>query len=108
MIMPSFLNLLETIGTEVSGELPLITLRTFLFVGSRGQVSQKEVEEHLNCSNAAASRNISYWTDRRFDRNPGMDMMVREVDDYDRRVKVVKLNRKGREFYERIRKAMEK
>lgn len=108
MLMPAFNNLLADIASEVSPDLTITTLRCFILIGSRGTITQKEIEDELNLTNASASRNVSYWTDRRFDRTPGMDMVIRETDDYDRRQRNIKLNRKGKEFFHKIKAAIEK
>lgn len=97
-------NLLEYLSKNVDSELQLQTLRAFLFVAQRGKCSQKDVEIELGISNASASRNVSYWTDRRFDRREGMGFIERVEDDYDRRYKALKLTDKGRNFYDKLRR----
>lgn len=92
------------ISKEVDGELQLQTLRTFIFIAQRGNCTQKDVENELGVTNASASRNVSYWTDRRFDRRPGLGFVERVEDEYDRRFKILKLTTKGREFFEQLRK----
>lgn len=99
-------NVLEWIGEEVSHECTLQTLRTFLFVASRGKCTQKEVELYLNVPNATASRNVSYWTDRRSDRQPGLGFIRREEDDYDRRMRNLSLTKRGEAFLSKIKEKM--
>ena len=94
---------LDWLTTETAPEMQLSTLRAFLFVATRGGCTQKEVEEGLGLSNAAASRNISYWTERRFDREPGKGFIKREEEDYDRRSKRLTLTKKGEAFYKQIK-----
>jgi DNA-binding MarR family transcriptional regulator len=88
---------------SVDSEMGVQTMLCFLFVAQRGTVSQKDVEVSLGVTNAGASRNISYWTDRRFDRRPGKGFIERVEDDYDRRFRTLSLTPKGRAFYERLR-----
>lgn len=88
---------------EVDTELQLQTLRCFLFVAARGTCSQKDLELSLGLTNASASRNISYWTDRRFDRKPGKGFIERVEDDYDRRFKTLTLTKKGKDFLAKLR-----
>lgn len=88
---------------EVDNELQIQTLRVFLFVAHRGSCTQKDVELALNYSNSSASRNVSYWTERRFDKREGKGFIVRLEDPTDRRYKVLTLTKKGKEFFERIR-----
>lgn len=88
---------------EVDTELQLQTLRCLLFVAVRGTCSQKDLEVELGMTNASASRNISYWTDRRFDRKPGKGFIERVEDDYDRRFKSLTLTKKGKDFMSKLR-----
>lgn len=97
------LNALEYASEEVSPEMTLHALRTFIFVAMRGKCAQKEVEKYLNCANATASRNVSFWTNRKFDRSPGPDFITRVEDDYDRRMKMLTLNKRGQAFYEKLK-----
>lgn len=92
---------LETFST-VDNEMQLPTILAFLYVARRGECTQKDIEVELRMTNATASRNISYWTDRRFDRRPGIGFIERREDDHDRRYKALKLNTRGRSFYEKL------
>jgi DNA-binding MarR family transcriptional regulator len=78
------------------------TLLTFLFVAERGTCTQGDVEAELGISTAGTSRNVSYWTDRRFDRTEGMGFIERVQDDYDRRIRNLSLTTKGKSFYKRL------
>src|SRR5690349_16337336 len=94
---------LELVSKETGFEIQIITLLVFLFVASRGRCSQKDVEQELKLTNASTSRNISYWTDRRFDRKPGMGFIERVENDYDRRVRELALTPRGEAFYRRLK-----
>lgn len=106
MTPAGLLNVLDWVSEQLSSELQLSTLRAFLFVASRGSCSQKDVEVHLQTTGASASRNISYWTERRFDREPGMGFIHRIEDDYDRRIRKLTLTKKGRDFYEKLKERL--
>lgn len=93
---------LEFVSKKVSGEASLTTLLTFLFVAQRGRCTQKDVEIELKVSNAAVSRNVSYWTDRRYDRQEGMNFIERVEDDHDRRFKELTLTTAGKKFYQEL------
>lgn len=99
----SLANVLEWLADEVSSEVQLQTIRTFLFICSRPDCTQKDVEIHLNMTGASASRNIAYWTDRRADRTEGVGFIDKREDDYDRRMKKLFLTKKGRAFYEKLK-----
>jgi DNA-binding MarR family transcriptional regulator len=87
---------------KVDPEIQLQTILAFLYVARREKCTQKDVELELGMTNAAASRNISYWTDRRFDRKPGVGFIDRKEDDQDRRFKQLQLTARGQSFYEKI------
>lgn len=99
----TIIDICDLLAKDVDSELQLQTLRCFLFVASRGTCSQRDLEISLKLTNASASRNISYWTDRRFDRRPGKDFIERVEDEYDRRFKVLTLTKKGKEFLNKLR-----
>lgn len=88
---------------EVDSELQLQTLRCLLYVAARGNCSQKDLEQSLGLTNASASRNISYWTDRRFDRKQGKGFIERVEDDFDRRFKSLTLTKKGKDFIAKLK-----
>lgn len=96
-------NALSLISQDVDAELQIQTLRCFLFVAHRGSCTQKEVETNLKISDSSASRNISYWTDLRFDKKPGKNFLMRIEDPQDRRYRILTLTKKGREFFESLR-----
>lgn len=89
--------------SELDSELQLQTIRAFLFVAHRGSCTQKDLEIALKTTNASASRNISYWTHRRYDKREGKGFIMRLEDPVDRRFKVLTLTKSGREFFDRIR-----
>jgi hypothetical protein len=99
-------NILAWVSEEVEPELQLSTLRAFIFVATREKCTQSDVEHHLQTTNGSASRNVSFWTDRRADRKPGKDFIMRQEDDYDRRYKVLTLTRKGKAFWEKMKEQM--
>jgi len=101
MDVNELINALETFST-IDGEVQLQTMLAFLYVARRGTCTQKDVEIELGMTNATASRNISYWTERRFDRRPGIGFIERREDDHDRRYKVLQLTARGRSFFEKL------
>ena len=105
MELKSLDKVLQIVADEVAGDIQAYTLRTFLLIGNAGQtgVTQQELEEKLGLSNAATSRNVSYWTYLRADKKAGPDFVSREEDPNDRRIRVLTLTPKGKAFYERLR-----
>lgn len=101
MDLNELINALETFS-KVDGEVQIQTMLCFLYVARRGNCTQKDVEIDLRLTNAAASRNISYWTERRFDRRPGVGFIERREDDNDRRYKVLQLSPKGQSFLNQL------
>ena len=72
---------IEYISKKIGGDAQLTTVMTFLFVAQRGRCTQKDVEEELGLTNSSASRNVSFWTHRRFDREPGLNFIERVVSE---------------------------
>ena len=93
----------KLLSDEIDPGLSIQTMRVFLFIAQKGECSLVEIEQGLNMTNASTSRNVSYWTERRFDRKPGKNMVERLIDDYDQRYKIVRLNDAGKQFYEKIK-----
>lgn len=89
---------------SIDPELQIQTIRVFLFVAIKGSCVQKDVETGLGMTNPSASRNVSYWTDLRFDKKAGKGFISRHDDVSDRRHKVLMLTKKGKEFYEKVTK----
>jgi DNA-binding MarR family transcriptional regulator len=98
-------SVLAWLSNEVEPEMQISTLRVLLLIAMKGKCAQSDIEQELGISNAAASRNVSYWTDRRADRKPGLGFVTRHEDDYDRRYKVLTLSKKGVSFIEKLRSA---
>jgi DNA-binding MarR family transcriptional regulator len=93
---------LETFAS-LDPEMQIPAMLAFLYIAHLGRCSQKDLEVALGFSNAAASRNVSYWTHRRFDRRPGHDMVERHEDPFDRRLKALALNNRGKMFFAKLR-----
>jgi DNA-binding MarR family transcriptional regulator len=89
--------------TDIDPNMTLSQMLTFLYVARRGQASQRDIELELGLSGAAASRNISYWTDMKIYGKPGKGFVERYEDPQDRRYKLVRLSLDGRAFYEKLR-----
>jgi len=106
MEVHQLIRALEYVSKEVTGEATLITLLTFLLVARRGACLQKDIELELKMSAAAASRNVSYWTERRSDGNPGVGFIERVEDHCDRRLRNLSLTRRGRRFYKELQELM--
>lgn len=95
-------NLLAYCQERLDGEVQINMLRTFIFVGQRGTCTQKDVEIMLKTSTASASRAVSYWTDRRFDKQAGWGFIQRVLYDDDRRFRQLSLTNEGKKFYKKM------
>ena len=107
MLTPVFLNIIKEIGDDTTHEMTLLAMRTFFFIAARGCCIQRDVEEYLQVSGATASRNVSYWTDRKFDRSEGFGFIQRVENVYDRRQRDLSLTKKGKVFYAKFQGMME-
>lgn len=84
---------------DVSPDMSVATVLTFLYVGRRGVCIQKDVEKELGLSNAAASRNINYWC---VTGSKKLEFIERYEDADDRRYNRLRLTRKGQGFLDRL------
>lgn len=73
---------------------------TILYIGRRGVCVQKDIERELGQSNAAASRNINWWTRTG---TKGLNYVERYEDPTDRRNNMLRLTREGQEFFNKLR-----
>lgn len=89
--------------SKIDSEMQVPTILCFLYVAENNECLQRDVEVSLGLTNGSASRNISYWTDRRFDRKPGKGFIERFEDNYDRRLRVLRLTPEGKEFFNKLR-----
>lgn len=87
---------------DIDPEMQIATMLTFLYVARRGVCTQKDIELELGLSNAAASRNVSYWAEQKIRDKPGIGFIRREDDPMDRRFKRLSLTDKGKAFYQRL------
>lgn len=106
MSIHHFTAALDLISHDVAHDVQVNTVRVLLFVGQRGTCTQKDVEAFLETSNATTSRNVSYWTDRRFDREEGMGFIERTMDDQDHRHRNLRLTKRGLAFYSKLKDTM--
>jgi DNA-binding MarR family transcriptional regulator len=103
MPITGIMSALQIVSAEVDEACQVSTLLTFLFIAQRGTCTQKDVEVFMKTTNASCSRNVSYWTERRFDRNHGMGFVTRTADDYDRRMRNLTLTPRGKAFYAKLK-----
>lgn len=98
------INLMEEFA-EIDPTISMPSILTFLYIARRGKVLQKDIELALGLSGAAASRNISYWTDMKFRDKPGKGFVERYEDPMNRRFKVIQLTPEGKAFYQKLLEA---
>jgi len=84
---------------DLEPTMSLPSVLTFLYVARRGVCGQKEIEQELRLSNAAASRNVSFWTEFKVYEKSGKGFLFRYEDPMDRRNKLLRLTPEGEAFY---------
>lgn len=77
------------------------------FLYSSEETTQRDVETRLGLSNAAASRNVAFWSDWKKYQVKGQGMIDQRVDPQDRRYRLVTLTPKGNAFLKQINDLME-
>ena len=96
-----FTRLIETFR-ELDPEMQAQIMLVFLTIGRHSATSQRDLQLELNMTDGSTSRAVAYWSELRFDKKPGQNMIERYEDPRDRRYKMVRLNAKGRRFYEKL------
>ena len=94
-IVDNFRELDPNMGAQI--------MLVFLTIARHGTCTQRDLSLELGMTEGSASRAVAYWSDTRFDKQDGMDMIERFEDPRDRRYKMLRLNAKGRLFYEKLK-----
>lgn len=88
---------------DVDPEMQIHTMLVFLFIAQRGTCTQKDLEVSLGLTNATASRNVSYWCERKTYTQEGIGFVERTEDPRDRRYKLLRLSKAGQKFYAKVK-----
>ena len=93
---------------EVDPDITLPSMLAFLYyVETDGQAgNQYAMEQRLDMSGATASRATAHFLKFKRPKTPGLDMVESIPDPEDRRFKMITLNRRGLEFAEKIKEAV--
>ncbi|WP_296425463.1 hypothetical protein [Yoonia sp.] len=94
---------------KIDPDITLPSMLTFLYAVERdGQAgNQFEIDQRLDMSGATASRAIAHWLPFKRPRVAGLNMMDSIPDPEDRRYRMITLNRRGLDFAERIKLAVQ-
>jgi len=89
------LEMLRTIDPDmaINAALTLLYARD-----SENYPTQGDIEKRMGVSNAAMSRNVSYWSEFKKPGVPGKDYIEQRIDPMDRRTRVLKVKPAGRLF----------
>jgi DNA-binding MarR family transcriptional regulator len=104
MDLNKLLNTFE-LFSEIDPNMQISTVMVYCYVARRPGCTQKDIETAFEMTNAAASRNVSYWTSMKFYNTPGVGFLRREEDPTDRRYKILHLTDAGKRFLERLERA---
>jgi DNA-binding MarR family transcriptional regulator len=88
---------------QLAPDMQVSTILTLLFIAQRGQCNQRDIEVELGMTNAAASRNVSYWTDMKNRDQIGFGFVQRIEDKRDRRYKILSLTPEGEAWLNKMR-----
>ena len=93
---------------KVDPDITLPSMLAFLYYVERnGQAqNQYEVEQRQTMSGATASRATAHWFKWKRPRHAGLDMADSIPAPEDRRYKMITLNRRGLDFAEKIKEAV--
>lgn len=89
---------------QIDPAMPLSALQTFVWVAMNDGRHQYDLEQYLGASNATASRSIQWWSDWRSFKNKkkGPGFIESYPDPVDKRYRVVRLTKKGKEFWKEL------
>ena len=101
------IRLLEAFKS-IDPDITLPSMLTFLYATERdGQAgNQYEIDKRLDMSGATASRSISHWLQYKRPKVAGLNMMESVPDPEDRRYRMITLNRRGLEFTDKLKGAI--
>lgn len=101
------IRVLETFK-EIDPEISLPSMLVLLYAAERdGEPgNQAQVTERLNMTGATASRSISHFLEYKRPRVRGLDLLENTPDHEDRRFKIITLTRKGLDFINRLKEAV--
>jgi DNA-binding MarR family transcriptional regulator len=101
------IRLLETFQ-KVDPDITLPSMLTFLYAVERdGQAgNQYEIDKRLDMTGATASRAIAHFLAFKRPRVAGLNMMESIPDPEDRRYRMITLNRRGLEFTDKLKEAI--
>lgn len=102
MQMREFIKGLEFLST-IDKDMQLSTALTLLYAAEREGQHQNDIEERTGMSNAAISRNVSYWSKWKRHKVAGHNMMESLIDPQDRRYRLLMLTNKGTAFINRLK-----
>lgn len=91
----------------IDPEMQVATILALLYPSLEEGMYQKKLEEKLGVSNAAASRNVSYWSKWKRHEVAGQDFMTNDPDPRDRRFRILELTNKGKAFIHQLISALE-
>jgi DNA-binding MarR family transcriptional regulator len=83
-------------------ELPIQTLTCLMYIASHDGCHKQAMEEDLNMNKAAGSRNTDWLARLHRLGRPGLNLITKEVDYFDKRRSVLKLTRKGKDLVHKI------
>lgn len=87
---------------EYDREFPAQALATLLYIGSHDDCHKKAIEEDLDFSTAAGSRNTDWLSQYHRLRKPGMGLIVKEADPTNQRMQMCRLTVNGKNLMNEI------
>lgn len=93
---------------KIDADITLPSMLALMYINERDGQSgnQKYAEDQLGMSNATTSRAIAHWLQFKRPRVEGHDMLTSIPDPEDRRYKLITLTRKGLDFIDKLRGAI--
>lgn len=83
-------------------ELPIQVMAVFFYIASHDNCHKLAMEEDLHLTTASGSRNTDWLSKYHRLNKPGLDLITKEVDPFDRRRQILSLTPKGRQLAQLI------
>lgn len=100
----TLLSKMDTVASVLGQDLSITQVRVFLFIATNEGCTMATLEKALKLTQSTSSRAVSLLTAIERPGRPGLGVVERVEDPYDRRHKILSITYKGRKALDKILK----